>query len=112
VNNSQFSPKIFTLSAGMHQLIVRGREPNTQLSTITVTPAYAKLQISALPGQGMLLSGVARIGQTYELQATQDLQTWTVIQTLTTDNRGEFAFIDTAALSLPARCYRLRETAP
>jgi hypothetical protein len=34
---NQFSPKTFTLSAGAHQLIVRGREPNVQLGTITIT---------------------------------------------------------------------------
>src|SRR5690242_1593100 len=36
--SSQYSPKVFTLSAGTHQLIVRGREPNTQLGTITISP--------------------------------------------------------------------------
>lgn len=36
--NNQFAPKIFTLAAGTHQLIVRGREANCQLSTITITP--------------------------------------------------------------------------
>jgi hypothetical protein len=30
----QFVPKVFALSAGTHQLIVRGREPNTQLDRI------------------------------------------------------------------------------
>jgi len=33
----QFSPKVFTLSAGTHQLIVRGREANVQLGAITIT---------------------------------------------------------------------------
>jgi hypothetical protein len=36
--NDQFSPKIFTLSQGTHQLIVRGREANTQLGNITISP--------------------------------------------------------------------------
>jgi hypothetical protein len=34
----QFSPKVFSLSAGTHQLIVRGREGGTQLGTITIAP--------------------------------------------------------------------------
>ncbi|HVV71914.1 MAG TPA: Ig-like domain-containing protein [Verrucomicrobiae bacterium] len=34
----QFSPKIFSLTQGTHQLIIRGREANTQLGTITITP--------------------------------------------------------------------------
>jgi len=36
--SDQFSPKIFTLSQGTHQLIIRGREPNTQLGRITISP--------------------------------------------------------------------------
>jgi len=34
----QFSPKVFNLATGAHQLIVRGREANTQLGTITISP--------------------------------------------------------------------------
>jgi hypothetical protein len=37
-DNAQFAPKVFTLSAGAHQLIVRGREGNTQLGNITIRP--------------------------------------------------------------------------
>lgn len=36
--NAQYSPKLFTLSAGTHQLIIRGREANAQLGTITIVP--------------------------------------------------------------------------
>src|SRR5882724_490954 len=35
---AQFAPKVFNLSAGVHQLIIRGREANTQLGTITIAP--------------------------------------------------------------------------
>jgi len=35
----QFVPKTFTLTAGSHQLIIRGREPGTQLGTITISSA-------------------------------------------------------------------------
>jgi hypothetical protein len=35
---NQFTPEVFTLSAGTHQLIVRGREANCQLSSITIAP--------------------------------------------------------------------------
>jgi hypothetical protein len=37
----QFSPKIFNLAQGSHQLIVRGREANTQLGAITFSPTNA-----------------------------------------------------------------------
>jgi hypothetical protein len=35
---AQFAPKVFNLSAGVHQLIIRGREANNQLGTITIAP--------------------------------------------------------------------------
>ncbi len=37
-DSAQFTPKVFNLSAGTHQLIVRGREGNCQLGTITIAP--------------------------------------------------------------------------
>ena len=39
--NNQFAPKIFTLSSGVHQIIVRGREAGAQLGRITVAPVTA-----------------------------------------------------------------------
>ena len=38
VDNSEFAPRVFTLTAGPHQLIIRGREAYTQLGMITLTP--------------------------------------------------------------------------
>src|SRR6185503_15709201 len=38
-DSNQFAPKVFTLAAGAHQLIVRGREADCQLGTITIAPA-------------------------------------------------------------------------
>ena len=35
----QFTPKVFTLAAGQHQLIIVGREANTQLGQITIQSA-------------------------------------------------------------------------
>jgi len=32
-------PKVFSLSQGSHQLIIRGREANTQLQSITILPS-------------------------------------------------------------------------
>ncbi len=37
--NNEFTPKKFSLSAGSHQLIIRGREGNVQIGRITVGPA-------------------------------------------------------------------------
>ena len=37
-DSNQYAPKVFALTAGTHQLIVRGREGNCQLGTITIAP--------------------------------------------------------------------------
>ena len=37
-DNNQYAPKVFALSAGTHQLIVRGREGNCPLGTISIAP--------------------------------------------------------------------------
>ena len=39
--NNQFSPQVFNLTAGPHQLIVRGREGGAQLAGITIAPYAA-----------------------------------------------------------------------
>jgi uncharacterized protein involved in high-affinity Fe2+ transport len=36
---AQYAPKVFSLTAGTHQLIIRGREPNVQVGTITIAPS-------------------------------------------------------------------------
>ena len=36
---AQYAPKVFSLSAGTHQLTVRGREGQVQLGTITIAPS-------------------------------------------------------------------------
>src|SRR5205807_4725083 len=50
------APQVFNLAAGNHQLIIRGREPNTQLGTITISPAYGLLQIARNANRSVLLT--------------------------------------------------------
>lgn len=38
----QFVPKRFHLATGMHKLIIYGREPDTQLKTLSIRPADAR----------------------------------------------------------------------
>jgi len=103
-------PKVFFLSAGTHQLIVRGREANTQLGTISITPAPFQLRV--LTNKQAVLSGVAQINYAYDVLATTNLKTWSVIGTVTTDPAGSFSFTDAAAATMPARHYRLRGSRP
>jgi hypothetical protein len=106
-SSPQFSPKIFTLTAGNHQLILRGKDPNVQLSSLTVSPAYPVVKLQILSG-AFLVSGVGPIGNNYDLLASQNLSTWTPIQTITMDLRGTFSMVDGAAAGLGKRYYRLR----
>jgi len=59
-DNNQFAPKVFTLTAGTHQLIVRGREANCQLGAITITPR-ATLPLPA-PWQALDIGSVGVAG--------------------------------------------------
>ena len=56
-DNNQFNPKIFTLSAGTHQLIIRGREPNVQLDRISIVPYGTEPNVPGdLNGDGLVNS--------------------------------------------------------
>ncbi len=107
---AQFSPKVFTLTAGTHQLYVRGREPNVQLQSFTIAPAGALMRLTMLPGKKAGLTGLGQSGHIYEVQTSRDLKNWTVLGNVTADSTGAFSYTDTAASSYTYRCYRLRDT--
>ena len=68
------------------------------------------ITLTALGGS-VLLSGAGQPGQTYNVLASEDLNTWTVIGTVTTDASGSFTFTDPAGTSSPVRMYRLQSIA-
>src|SRR5205807_10004332 len=90
----QFSPKIFTLMTGSHQLKIRGREGNTQLQSVTIAPLGAQLQLVILPGRTYLVNGIGQPGYTYSLQTSSDLKTWSVLNSAVADGSGALAFVD------------------
>lgn len=51
-----------------------------------------------------------RIGQRYDIEATEDLITWTVISTVTMGDGGSMRFSDPDAANHPKRFYRTRES--
>jgi len=108
----QFSPKVFTLTAGTHQLYVRGREPNLQLQSFTISPAGTLMRITMLPGKKASLTGLGKSGHIYEVQSTRDLKNWTVLGNTTADSTGAFSYTDATASSYTYRCYRLRDKTP
>ena len=103
---SDTTPKVFFLSAGAHQVIVRGREGNAQLGGITFLPAPLQLQI--LPNKQVVVSGVGQTSHAYDIQATTNFTTWTTLTNVTTDATGKFSITDGAAATMKARHYRLR----
>jgi hypothetical protein len=105
----QFSPKVFTLSAGTHQLYVRGREPNVQMQSFTIAPAGTLMRLTILPGRTVSLTGLGQSGHKYEVQASRDLKTWIVLGNVVADSSGAFNYADTNAPSFSNRSYRSRD---
>jgi hypothetical protein len=66
------------------------------------------LQICASAGGPVILIGTGQPGQTYNVQASQDLKLWIAIGTVTTDASGSFTFSDPAGTSRPVCMYRLQ----
>jgi hypothetical protein len=66
--------------------------------------------IRTAPAGQFVLTVSGLIGQTYEVEATQDLATWSAIGTVTLGASGSSDFTDTNAASFPQRFYRTRET--
>lgn len=119
--SSQYLPKTFTLAAGAHQLIIRGREASTTLGTITIAAVPPRLGIrevtttsgtddggSSSGSTAIVLRATGQPGQVYGVFASPDLKTWTMIGTLTLNANGTGQFTDPAGTSLPSRMYRLQ----
>ena len=120
--SSQYIPKVFPLSAGTHQLIIRGREANTTLGTITISRRPARLGITTTTGLTGNLSGLVQPpttsivlnldgdqDQTYSILRSQDLKTWTVIGTVTLDDNGLGQFSDPIVATRPMCFYMIQE---
>jgi hypothetical protein len=107
----QFSPKVFTLTPGTHQLYVRGREPNVQLQSFTIYPAGALMRLTMV-GKSANLTGLGQAGHIYQVLAGKDLKNWSVLGNVTADSSGAFSYLDATASSSSYRCYRLRDTTP
>ena len=105
---AQYLPKVFTLSAGDHQLIIRGRQANTILGAISIQATPPTLQIQTGADGAVVLSVTGQPGQTYNVLSSQDLAAWTPIGTVTLDASGSSQFTDPAGTSQPNRMYRLQ----
>jgi hypothetical protein len=72
----------------------------------TVPAALVRLKIRAAPVGQFVVTVSGPAGHTYQVLATQDLKTWTVIGTVTVGAGGSSDFTDTDAASFPRRFYR------
>jgi hypothetical protein len=71
-------------------------------------PIGSGVQLRVTPTRQFILTVTGPAGQTYDIQATQDFITWTVIGTVTVETNGTLNFTDTNAPSLSKRFYRTR----
>ena len=105
-DHNEFAPKVFSLGAGTHQLIVRGREANCQFGAVTIVP------------YDLAIAGCDRIGFSRDGQGNVVL-TWSTggtLQSCTTLAGGSWQDIVGAASPYtvrpggangPARYYRI-----
>jgi hypothetical protein len=66
------------------------------------------VQLRVTPTKQFVLTVTGPVGHTYDIQATQDFKTWTVIGTATVGAGGTLNFTDTNAASYSRRFYRTR----
>jgi hypothetical protein len=66
----------------------------------------ARLQILGMTGGQLMLTVNGPVGHTYDIEATADLQKWTIIGTGTVGADGSVAFTDPNAGNYPQRFYR------
>ena len=71
-------------------------------------PFLPGVQIRVTPVRHFILTVTGPIGHTYDIQATQDFKTWTVIDTVTVGVSGSLDFIDTNTPRFSRRFYRTR----
>jgi hypothetical protein len=64
------------------------------------------VQLRVTPTRQFILTVNGPVGHTYNIQATQDFKTWTVIGTVTVGASGSLNFTDTNAASFSRRFYR------
>ena len=72
----------------------------------------AQLQIRIAPNKQAILTVTGKTNHTYEIQATTDLKTWSVIGTVTLGASGSKNYTNTNAGSFSKRFYRTRDTQP
>lgn len=68
----------------------------------------ASIQLAANGAVDLLIYGI--IGQTYDIEATEDMETWTFISNITITDGGSYRFSDPNAAAFKKRFYRTRKS--
>lgn len=112
-----FAPKVFTLSAGTHQLIVRGREGNAQLGTITIAAVgggggtiagqSVPSKLTQAPGNTMRITWSSIVDKTYQVAFKDNMltSTWTDLSGPIVATDTTTSYIDQSAAGQKQRFY-------
>jgi hypothetical protein len=79
---------------------------------VAVMPGQPQLRLGVTPAKQAALTVSGLIGHTYEILASTNLTTWSVIGSATLGPGATQDFTDPDAASFPRRFYRTRDTAP
>ena len=111
-NQSQTVTVVFspTVASNYTQTVTLtgGGGTNAILSGSVLT-ALPGVQFRLTPAKQFILTVAGQNGHTYNIQATQDFKTWTVIGTVTMGVSGSLDFTDTNAANFSRRFYRTQE---
>jgi hypothetical protein len=77
-----------------------------------VPGGLAQLQLRVAANKQAILTLTGQVGHTYEIQATANLTTWSVLGTVTLGAGGSANYTNANAGSFPTRFYRTRDTTP
>jgi hypothetical protein len=77
-------------------------------NTVVSGSTLSRVQFHVTPARQFVLTVTGPTGHTYNIQATQDFKTWTVIGTVTVSASGSLDFTDTNAANFSRRFYRTR----
>lgn len=78
-------------------------------SEISLVPGPATISLHTSITKQPVLTVAGLIGHTYEIQASQDLKTWSPIGTVTPTTGSTVEVVDLNAANFPTRFYRTRE---
>lgn len=76
---------------------------------ISVFQARPSVTTRLTSGRQAILTVKGLVGHSYEVQATQDMRTWTALGVATVGTNGSLEFTDTNAANYSRRFYRTRE---